>query len=170
MSKVKAVENGGPESSGTETLRQLLTREPHWPTAWVDQWFDHLRFGLPSPAALLGRFGDVEPARIEQFTSNGDLVIRAEMPGIVDDDDISVSIAGDKLTVSAKRVQHSEASDEGSFQSEFRYGAFSRTVTVPPETSPDDITAEYVDGILEVRVPTEGGDQSDRRSIAVKRS
>jgi len=170
MSKVKAVENVGAEPAGTDTQSQLSAREPHWPTAWIDQWFDHFRFGLPSPAALWGRFGDLEPARIEQFTSNGDLVIRAEMPGIVDEDDISVSIAGDKLTVSAKREQRSEASDEGSFQTEFRYGAFSRTVTVPPATSPDDITAEYVDGILEVRIPTEGGDKSDRRSIAVTRS
>ena len=40
------------------------------------------------------------------------------------------------------------------FRSEFRYGAFTRVLPLPPGASDTDVTATYTDGILEVRVPT----------------
>lgn len=137
-------------------------------TSWIDNWFDHLPFGDRWPSSLLTRVGEFEPVRVEQFRDGDDLVIRAEMPGIENEDDIDVTLAGDKLTVSAKREHRSEVEDEGTFRSEFRYGSFSRTVTVPPGTDPDGISASYVNGIVDVRVKVDG-DAADTRSIKVDR-
>ena len=122
------------------------------PTNWIDNWFDHLPFGDRWPSSFLTRLGEFEPVRVEQFKDGDDLVIRAEMPGIENEDDIEVSVTADQLTVSAKREHRSESDTDGTFRSEFRYGSFSRTVPVPAGTSADDISASYTNGIVEVRV------------------
>ncbi len=159
-----------PAAASSEVVRQPSTRSTAWPANWIDGWFDHLPlFGRP-PGSLLSRLGDVELVRVEHFRDGSDLVIRAEMPGIENEDDIDVSIVGDKMTVSAKREQRTETKENGSFRSEFHYGSFSRTVTVPPGTSPDDVKASYVDGIVEVRVPVGDGPTDERRKVKVTRS
>lgn len=159
-----------PTTTSPEVVRQSSTRSSAWPSTWIDSWFDHLPlFGRP-PGSMLSRLGEVELVRVEHFRDGSDLVIRAEMPGIDNEDDIDVSVVGDKLTVSAKREQRTETKENGSFRSEFHYGSFSRTVTVPPGTSPDDVKASYVDGIVEVRVPVGAGNPDERRKVKVTRS
>lgn len=91
--------------------------------------------------------------RVEQLHEDGNLVVRAELPGIDPDKDVDVSMADGVLHISARREERKEHTDKGEYRTEFRYGSFSRDVPVPAGVQPDAVKAAYKDGILEVRVP-----------------
>ena len=75
------------------------------------------------------------------------------MPGLDPDKDVEVSINSGILTITAERHEEDKGEHDGATFSEFRYGAFSRSVRVPEGTSVKDVKAAYKDGILSVVVP-----------------
>ena len=87
--------------------------------------------------------------RVEDFTDEGEYVVRAEIPGVDPDKDIDVTVTGDVLTVRGERRE--EERDKN--HSEFHYGSFSRSLRLPRTASPEDVRATYRDGVLEVRLP-----------------
>ncbi len=110
-----------------------------WPGRWP-RWLD-------SGAATEGWL------RVEEVGEDGTLDVRAELPGIDPDKDVEVSVTDGLLHISAKREQRDEKKDKGNYRSEFRYGEFSRDLTLPAGVDPDAVAATYKDGILEVRAP-----------------
>lgn len=100
--------------------------------------------------------------RVEDRLYDDKYVLRAELPGL-DPEDIDVSVDDGRLTIEAERTQ--ERSESG--RSEFSYGSFSRSVTLPPGADEDHVEASYAKGILEVTVglSTKG---PGARSIEVK--
>ncbi len=99
---------------------------------------------------------DEEPEgwlRVEEEREDGNLVIRAEMPGIDPDKDLDVSVSDHTLRISAKREERTEDKKKDSYRSEFRYGEFQRSVPLPAGVDQSSVKAEYKDGILEVTVP-----------------
>ena len=115
-----------------------------------------------------GRFPDVEPLRVEEYREGDTLVVRAEMPGLDPDKDVSIEVVDGTLRIRAERRQETRAEEKGGYRSEFRYGSFSRTLPLPPGAREDDIAATYTDGILEVRVPLQEGG-GGARSVPVRR-
>lgn len=87
--------------------------------------------------------------RVEDFTEDGTYVLRAELPGVDPDQDVELKIEGDMLVIRGERRE--EKKDKN--HKEFHYGAFSRSVPLPSGVKAEDITATYIDGVLEVRVP-----------------
>ena len=79
-------------------------------------------------------------------------VVRVELPG-VRQDEIDVSVAGDTLTVKGDREVPKQAKDEQYHRCEFRYGGFSRSLTIPAAVDVDNIGAVYEDGVLELSLP-----------------
>ncbi len=92
--------------------------------------------------------GDSQPIRIEDYLDDGHYVLRAELPDIDPEKDMDITIQDGMLTVHGERRE--EKKDE--HRSEFRYGAFTRTVRLPDGADDDDVRATYDNGILEVRV------------------
>jgi HSP20 family protein len=92
-------------------------------------------------------------------------VVRAELPGIDPEKDVSVSIVDGALEIKAERREQSEQKEKDSYRSEFRYGSFVRRLALPDGVQQDDITASYKDGVLEVRspVPTKAQQPSPRK-------
>jgi HSP20 family protein len=91
--------------------------------------------------------------RVEETTTEGEHVVRVEVPGIDPETDASVTVEGDVLHIHATRRQEEETESEGYRRSEFRYGSFTRALPLPAGVDPEAVTATYRDGILEVRVP-----------------
>lgn len=102
--------------------------------------------------------------RIEDYIEDGTYVLRAEMPGIDPDKDVAITVEHGALTIRAERQD--EKRDRG--HHEFHYGAFARTITLPAGTNPDGVTANYVDGVLELRVPMDAAEPAPL-SIPVQR-
>jgi len=59
-----------------------------------------------------------------------------------------VTVGAGYLTIHAERHDKTE----GKHRSEFRYGAFTRSLPLPANVNADDVTATYHDGILTVSV------------------
>jgi len=91
--------------------------------------------------------------RVEQFMDGNTLVVRAEVPGIDPEKDVDVSVADGMLHIKAQREEKSEQKSKTGYRSEFRYGSFTRSVSLPPGAREEDVTASYKDGVLEVRAP-----------------
>nr|WP_283615062.1 Hsp20/alpha crystallin family protein [Mycolicibacterium poriferae] len=103
---------------------------------------------VPALAALRPLFEN-RTMRIEDELYDDVYEVRAELPGVDPDDDIDVTVRDGKLTISAQR----SGPDENCGRSEFAYGTFNRTVTLPDGADADEINATYDRGILTVSVP-----------------
>ncbi len=91
--------------------------------------------------------------RVEEFQEDGQMVVRAEVPGADPDKDIEITKSDSTLRISVQRHKEEKTESRRHYRSEFQYGSFVRTVTLPAGTAEQDIKAEYKDGILEVRIP-----------------
>ena len=102
---------------------------------------------LESPWTVLRPVSN-QPMRVEDYVKDGRYVVRAELPGIDPEKDLEVTVSKGVLTISANR--HEEA--EGKHRSEFRYGAFTRSIALPAGADEERIQASYDLGVLEVVV------------------
>jgi HSP20 family molecular chaperone IbpA len=99
------------------------------------------------PRPMRRPFTEVQPIRVEDYEEGGRYVMRAELPGIDPDKDVEITVDG-MLTVRGERREETKEKH----RSEFRYGAFSRTVRLPKGADPDDVKATYSNGVLTVSV------------------
>lgn len=132
-------------SPSAATESSLTRTRDVWPR--FTDWLDTL-----VPSDISWRTGFPHSIRIEEFSRNGDFVIRAELPGIDPDKDVQIKMQDGMLTIEGTREEHTE-SDQ---RSEFFYGRFMRTLTLPSGADEKKIKAEYRDGILEGSIPMRG--------------
>jgi HSP20 family molecular chaperone IbpA len=103
--------------------------------------------------------------RIEDFVEGDQYVIRAELAGIDPDKDVEITAGAGYLTIRAERHDMTE----GKHRSEFRYGSFTRTLSLPATADEDAITATYRDGILTVTVGMKAEKKESVKKIEVKK-
>jgi len=89
---------------------------------------------------------------VDVWETENELVLSFDLPGIPEDK-ITVELDDNVLTVSGERERTQEHTSERFYRFERRFGTFSRSVTLPVGVTESDITANYRDGVLEVRVP-----------------
>lgn len=143
------------------TLTKRNPDEFEWPT-----WFGRRLAEFPeSFRDLMEDTG----LKVEEFEEDGQLVVRAELPGIDPDEDVEITMSDHMLRLHAHRRTEERTEDKKGYRSEFRYGSFSRTLRLPPEASESDVTATYTDGILEVRIPVDE-EQAEARRIPISRT
>ena len=81
-----------------------------------------------------------------------EVVYAFDLPGIPEQQ-ISIEVKDETLTISADREKTEETSENGFYRFERRYGTFARAVGLPQGVDQDNISARYENGVLEVRVP-----------------
>jgi HSP20 family protein len=79
-------------------------------------------------------------------------VLEADLPGLTEDD-VKIEVADGTLTISGERKLAHERSERGWYRIERSFGGFSRSLTLPEGVDADAITAEFHDGVLELRIP-----------------
>jgi HSP20 family protein len=79
-------------------------------------------------------------------------LIKAEIPGM-NKEDIKVGIQDDVLTISGERRYEKEEKDKKFHRIERAHGSFARSFTIPEDSDGEKISAEFKDGILNVRLP-----------------
>ena len=67
------------------------------------------------------------------------------------------------MDLTIHRERRDEHTDSRRTRTEFRYGSFRRIIRLPRMASPDDVKATYKDGILEVRIKTNGKESLGHR-------
>jgi HSP20 family protein len=100
--------------------------------------------------------GGVLAPRVDVAEDEKAVTLTAEVPG-VNEKDIDVSLVGDQLTIKGeKRSEHEEKKDvQGHVvhRTERSYGAFQRTITIPYQVDPEQVSAQFKDGVLTVTLP-----------------
>ncbi|GAA2121563.1 Hsp20/alpha crystallin family protein [Nocardioides bigeumensis] len=86
---------------------------------------------------------------IETFSGDSSFVVRADLPGLDPEKDFEVTVEGDVLTIKGERRE--DLHEDG--RSELRYGSFTRSVRLPQGSRPEDVSAKYDAGVLEVTIP-----------------
>jgi HSP20 family protein len=127
------------------------------------------------PRALFPEFGELlagfpawshlrpvlEPnvMRLEDELKDGSYELRAELPGIDPDKDVEITVRDGRLTIKAERTENKQANG----RTEFSYGSFARSVTLPSGADDDAITASYDKGILTIAVPVAEPKPAEKR-------
>jgi HSP20 family protein len=80
------------------------------------------------------------------------LVLRADLPGLTEDD-VNIEVKDGMLTISGERKTKEKKEEEGYYRVERAFGTFSRSLTLPDGIDPEQVNAEFDNGVLEVRIP-----------------
>ena len=114
---------------------------------------------------LVGEVGEREwvPA-IDLVRHDGDIVVRADVPGIKPDE-IKIDVEDGVLTLSGKHEESKETKDEHFVRRERRYGSFSRSMSLPDGVDPKTIKARASHGVLELTIPLPKEKGKDKVSI-----
>ncbi len=161
-----------------ETAVQTGAKQPA-PTSWdplglADRWADmerlfSLRPGFFHP--FLSTFrnmatGEWVPS-IDVYKENGNLVVKADLPGIKKTD-IHVSVEHGDLIIQGERKEEKELKQEDLFRVERRTGSFFRRMSLGFEVEPDKVDASFRDGVLEIRVPKPVEKAPTAKKVAIK--
>jgi HSP20 family protein len=106
--------------------------------------------GFESRLPEIFRSGGSPPVNVTETES--EFCVAAELPGL-DEDDIELQVADNRLVISGERKWEEETDDKEVHRVESQYGSFHRSVPLPTGlvTDPESVTATYKKGMLEVR-------------------
>ncbi len=99
------------------------------------------------------------------FARQGDLVIRAELAGVTEED-IEITVSGGILTISGERRNDADDEEVGYYVRERFYGNFRRSMTLPEGVDENQISASFENGMLEIIV-RDGAKATKTRQIKI---
>ena len=79
-------------------------------------------------------------------------VLKAELAGMRPED-VHIELEDDVLTISGERHREEKLEEEQYQSTEWHYGAFQRSISLPRSVKREAIEASYENGVVEVRVP-----------------
>jgi HSP20 family protein len=99
------------------------------------------------------------------YETDNEIVVKAELPE-VKKEDVHVSLENNLLTIRGERNLSEETKRENYHRLERRYGAFTRSFTLPSFADTSKINAEFKDGMLRVTLPKR--EEAKPKQIEVK--
>jgi HSP20 family protein len=91
-------------------------------------------------------------------------VLRADLPGL-SEEDVSIELEDNVLTVSGERKAEREEKKEGYYRVERSFGQFRRSLTLPDGVDAEGVAATFDKGVLEVRIPKPSENKAHRVQI-----
>lgn len=101
---------------------------------------------------------------VDVYQTDNDIVIRALVAG-VRPDDLDVAITRDMVTISGKRVEEKELSEDDYVYRELFWGGFSRTIVLPAEVDVDAASASEKHGLLTITLPKLNKDRQTKLKV-----
>jgi HSP20 family protein len=86
---------------------------------------------------------------IDIAESDGELILRAELPGF-DKDEIKLKVTGTAVDISAEKKKISVEKGKTFYRQERLYGSARRIMTLPAEVKTEGVKAKFENGILEI--------------------
>ena len=132
-----------------------------------DRWFDEI---LPRPLTpffpriRISAEEEMMP-NIDMYESNGDIVLKAELPGMKKED-IDITLSEGMITISGEKKKDEEIKRKDYYKLERSYGSFCRSFSLPAEVKSDKVKSSFKDGILEVHMPK--SEKAKSKEVKVK--
>jgi len=137
----------------------------------MDKLFGDFDFGrgwLPPALARSAGPGLWAP-QIEMFEQDGELIVRAELPGLTKDD-VDVEIDNDAITIEGERRSEQNENREGFYRNERSYGRFYRRLPLPDGVEAENANASFRDGVLEITMNAPKRTESKPRKVQISES
>jgi HSP20 family protein len=109
-------------------------------------------FDQPAPTGRGGGSGRRWIPAMDLVETGDHYVLRADLPGL-SDEEVSIQLQDNVLTISGERKTEHEGHQEGYYRLERAFGGFSRSLTLPDGVNPDAVQAHFDRGVLEIRIP-----------------
>ena len=129
--------------------------------------FDFGRGWLP-PALARGAPGLWAP-QIEMFEQDGELIVRADLPGLTKDD-VNVEIDNDAITIEGERRSELDENRDGFYRTERSYGKFYRRLPLPDGVESENANATFRDGVLEITMDVPKRTETKPRKVSISES
>jgi HSP20 family protein len=104
---------------------------------------------------------------VDIFETEDELVLKADVPD-VDLKDIDVKVENQTLTLSGERKFERDDTNRGYHRIERSYGQFTRSFAVSQSVDTENVSAEYHNGVLTVKLPKKATAKSRQVKIEVK--
>ena len=101
---------------------------------------------------------------VDVYQNENEIIIRALVAG-VRPEDLDVAITRDMVTISGKRVEQKEVTDDDYVYRELFWGAFARTVVLPAEIDVDASEASEKHGLLTIKLPKLNKDRQTKLKV-----
>jgi len=83
--------------------------------------------------------------------TNEEYILTAELPG-VSMDNVQVNVEDNVITISGNKPAPEDSENVTYHRIERPYGSFQRSVALPTNVDPEQVSAAYRDGILEIKI------------------
>ncbi len=93
-----------------------------------------------------------EGPALDMYETDDAIKVEVSLPG-VKPDEVDITVTGNTLTIKGERRAKEEIREENYYRREMRYGAFSRSVTLPASADTGKAEAEFEAGVLTVTFP-----------------
>jgi len=104
---------------------------------------------------------------VDIYETENELVLKADLPD-VDQKDIDVRVENQTLTIAGQRKFEKQESGKGFHRIERSYGNFVRSFAVPNSFNTEEISAEYKNGVLTVKLPKKDAAKPRQIKVEVK--
>lgn len=144
-----------------------MVEKSHTATGNETGWWPNMY----EPLRNVGRkIADFFAPEADAAATDNAYVINVELPG-VEAANVDVSVHDHMLTLKGEKKSEHEEKGKTYFFSERRYGSFQRSFRLPPDVAEEDISADFKDGVLTLRVPKRGpAEQKERKKIEVRQA
>src|SRR5205807_2604967 len=88
---------------------------------------------------------------VDVYEDEHHITLLAEMPG-VEEKDLNLHVENNVLTINGERKLENAEKKENFHRIERRYGRFSRSFTLPATADPQNVNAEFENGVLKVAI------------------
>jgi HSP20 family protein len=107
--------------------------------------------------------------QVEVFERGGQLVVRADLPGMTKDD-VNVEITDDAVIIRGERQQERDVNEEGYHRSERFYGSFYRSIPLPEGVNAENAKAAFRNGVLEITMQAPRREEQRSRRLEIQES
>jgi HSP20 family protein len=102
---------------------------------------------------------------VDIFENKDQIVLEAELPGL-SPEDVNISVENNVLTIHGERKFEKKDENDNFHRVERSYGSFTRSFTLPPTVSSENVDATFDNGIL--RLALAKREEAKPRRIEIK--
>ena len=117
----------------------------------MNRLFDDTLRGWPGASASGGGGGVMAP-RMNVSETENEIRVEAELPG-VSEKDVNIELSDDLLTLRGEKQAQREDKNQNYHIVERSFGSFARSVRLPFSPRPDQVKAEFTNGVLHITLP-----------------
>ncbi len=124
------------------------------PLSEIDKFFDEL--------SLMPFINNRSLLATDVYEENNTIFVKMQVPGITPEN-IDITIEGDYLHVKGQQEEEKESDKRNYYRKEIRTGMFETTVHLPSAVNPDQVSADFKDGVLTITLPKRTPEEQQRK-------